>query len=121
VDRIAGEENLSSRFLLQLHLTDEPTKYGFSADELPGALAMADGFRHARLCGFMAMAPLEGGQEAARPVFERAKALFEAARSGRTGIEILSMGMSSDLEAAVSEGATHLRVGTALFGERPGT
>ena len=118
VERIAGEEGLASEFLLQLHLTDEPTKYGFSADEVPEALALADGFRHARLRGFMAMAPLEGGPEAARPVFARAKAQFDAARTGREGIGILSMGMSSDLEAAISEGATHVRVGTALFGER---
>jgi len=118
MERIAGEEGLASEFLLQLHLTDEPTKFGFSAQELPEALAMADGFRHARLRGFMAMAPLEGGPEAARPVFAKAKALLDASRQGRSGLDILSMGMSSDLEAAISEGATHVRVGTALFGER---
>jgi hypothetical protein len=118
VERIAGEENLSSEFLLQLHLTDEPTKHGFSPDELPEALALADGFRHARLRGFMAMAPLEGGPQAARPVFAKAKSLLESSRQGRIGMDILSMGMSSDLEAAISEGATHVRVGTALFGER---
>jgi uncharacterized pyridoxal phosphate-containing UPF0001 family protein len=118
VERIAGEDNLSSEFLLQLHLTDEPTKSGFSPEELPQALALADGFRHARLRGFMAMAPLEGGPEAARPVFAKAKSLLENSRHGRTGMDILSMGMSSDLEAAISEGATHVRVGTAIFGER---
>jgi hypothetical protein len=118
VERIAGEENLSSQFLLQLHLTDEPTKHGFSAEELPEALAMADGFRHARLRGFMAMAPLEGGPDAARPVFARARTILESHREGRPGLDILSMGMSSDLEAAISEGATHVRVGTAIFGER---
>lgn len=119
VERIAGEEGLASEFLLQLHLTGEPTKSGFSADELPEALALADGFRHARLRGFMAMAPLEGGAAAARPVFARARALLDASRPGRAGMDILSMGMSSDLEAAISEGATHVRVGTAIFGERP--
>ena len=119
VERIAGEEGLACEFLLQLHLTDEPAKHGFSAEELPEALALADGFRHARLRGFMAMAPLEGGPAAAHPVFARAKTLLEGSRSGRTGLDILSMGMSTDLEAAISEGATHVRVGTALFGERP--
>lgn len=118
VERIAGEEGLTSQFLLQLHLTDEPTKYGFSVQELPEALAMTDGFRHARLRGFMAMAPLDGGAQAAKPVFAKAKALLDASKSGRPGLDILSMGMSSDLEAAISEGATHLRVGTAIFGER---
>jgi pyridoxal phosphate enzyme (YggS family) len=118
VERISGEEGIASEFLLQLHLTDEPTKQGFSEEELPRALAMADGFRHARLRGFMAMAPLEGGPEAARLVFARAKALLEASRQVRPALDILSMGMSSDLEAAILEGATHVRVGTAIFGER---
>ena len=118
VERVAGEEGLRSEFLLQLHLTDEPTKHGFSPDELPEALSMLDGFRHAVARGFMAMAPLEGGREAARPVFARARTLLEASRAGRPGMDVLSMGMSGDLEEAVLEGATHLRVGTALFGER---
>ena len=118
VDRIAGEEGLVSEFLLQLHLTDEPTKQGFAPDEVPQALEIAAGFRHARLRGFMAMAPLEGGEEAARPVFAKARGLLESARSPGVELDILSMGMSQDLEAAILEGATHVRVGTALFGER---
>jgi PLP dependent protein len=118
VERVAAEEGLRSEFLLQLHLTGEPTKHGFSPDELPEALAMLDGFRHAVARGFMAMAPLEGGGEAARPVFERARTILDSARASRPGMDILSMGMSGDLEEAVLEGATHLRVGTALFGER---
>jgi len=70
------------------------------------------------LRGFMAMAPLDGGRQAARPVFARARALLVAYREGRPGMEILSMGMSQDLEEAIGEGATHVRVGTAIFGER---
>lgn len=118
VERIAGEEGLRSEFLLQLHLTSEPTKSGFAPDEIPAALELADGFRHATLRGFMAMAPLEGGLEAAKPVFARARALLDEHRTGRPRLDILSMGMSGDLEVAVAEGATHLRVGTALFGDR---
>ena len=118
VERIAGEEGLRPGFLLQLHLTGEATKSGFEPPELPRALELCDGFRHARLLGFMAMAPLEGGSDAARPVFARARGILESSRAGRPGLGILSMGMSGDLEEAVLEGATHLRVGTALFGER---
>jgi PLP dependent protein len=118
IDRIAGEEGLASEFLLQLHLTDEPTKQGFSPDEVPKALEMAAGFRHARLRGFMAMAPLEGGADAARPVFAKARTYLDMARVHGIGAEILSMGMSQDMEAAIAEGATHVRVGTAIFGER---
>ena len=118
IERIAGEEGLSSEFLLQLHLTDEPTKQGFSPDEVPRALEMAAGFRHARLRGFMAMAPLDGGVEAARPVFAKARAYLDLARVHGITADILSMGMSQDMEAAIAEGATHVRVGTAIFGER---
>jgi len=118
VDRIAGEEGLKSEFLLQLHLTSEPTKNGFSPSEIPAAMELADGFRHATLRGFMAMAPLEGGREAARPVFAQARTLLDVHRAGHPRLDILSMGMSGDLEEAVAEGATHIRVGTALFGER---
>lgn len=118
IDRIAGEEGLRSEFLIQLHLTDEPTKSGFSLDELPRALEIAAGFRHARARGFMAMAPLEGGAAAAGPVFARARAALEDARGQGLPFDLLSMGMSEDLEEAIREGATHVRVGTAIFGAR---
>lgn len=118
VDRISGEEGLSARFLVQLHLTDEPTKTGFSRDELPAAFAACQGLRHARLCGFMAMAPLEGDLEAARSTFVQAREIARNAQSRFPQATILSMGMSHDLEVAIQEGATHVRVGTALFGER---
>ena len=118
VDRVSVEEGLASEFLLQLHLTDEPTKHGFVPEDLPEALRIADGFRHARLRGFMAMAPLDGGRGTARPVFAQARALLEEFGHGRPELRLLSMGMSDDLEEAIAEGATHVRVGTAIFGER---
>lgn len=118
VDRIAGEEGLRSEFLIQLHLTDEPTKSGFSLDELPQALEIAAGFRHAKPRGFMAMAPLEGGSAAASPVFAKARTALEGAIRQGLALDILSMGMSEDLEEAIREGATHVRVGTAIFGAR---
>lgn len=119
VERIAGEEGLRSEFLVQLHLTDEPTKQGFALDELPEVLEKAAGFRHARLRGFMAMAPVEGGAAAAGPVFSKARSVLEQARGSGLDLDILSMGMSDDLEAAIGEGATHVRIGTAIFGARP--
>ena len=118
IDRIAGEEGLKSEFLLQVHLTDEPTKQGFAVEELGRALELVSGFRHAVLRGFMAMAPLEGAAAAARPVFARARKLLDATQAQGFGLDILSMGMSDDLEVAIAEGATHVRVGTAIFGTR---
>jgi hypothetical protein len=118
VERVATEEGIAPEFLLQLHLTEEPTKQGFAPEDLPGVLAISDGFHRARLRGFMVMAPSEGGRDAARPVFSRARALLDEFRAGRPGMDLLSMGMSQDFEEAISEGATHVRVGTAIFGER---
>lgn len=117
VERIAEEEGLAASFLLQLHLTGEPTKNGLLAEELDEVLEACRGFRHARLHGFMAMAPLEGGEAAARATFDRARALFEVHKQA-FGLDTLSMGMSDDLEAAIDCGSTHVRVGTALFGHR---
>lgn len=117
VERIGGEEGLSPEFLLQLHLTGEATKNGLLEDELPVVLDACRSFRHARCRGFMAMAPLEGGSEAARATFERARTIFERHRP-EFGFDTLSMGMSDDLEVAIACGATHVRVGTALFGTR---
>jgi len=117
VERIAGEEGFTSEFLLQLHLTGEATKNGLLEEELPAVLDTCRDFRHARCRGFMAMAPLEGGLDAARATFERARVLFERHRASY-GLDVLSMGMSDDLEVAIACGSTHVRVGTALFGAR---
>lgn len=119
IDRIAQEESLPTpEFLLQVHLTDEPTKQGFSIEEIPAALDACATLAHSRVRGFMAMAPLEGGSQAARATFARARELLERSKARLGGLEFLSMGMSHDLAEAVAEGATHVRIGTALFGER---
>lgn len=117
VDRIAREEGLAGSFLLQLHLTGEATKNGLLAEELDEVLEACRSFRHARLRGFMAMAPLEGGEAAASSTFDRARALYEVHKEV-FGLDVLSMGMSDDLEVAIACGSTHVRVGTALFGHR---
>jgi len=117
VERIAGEEGIERDFLLQLHLTGEATKNGLLEEELETVLRACDKFRHARLRGFMAMAPLVGGPTAARETFERARSLY-AKHGAEFGLDTLSMGMSDDLEVAVACGSTHVRVGTALFGSR---
>ncbi|HNY29545.1 MAG TPA: YggS family pyridoxal phosphate-dependent enzyme [Fibrobacteria bacterium] len=118
VDRISGEEGVSAAFLVQLHLTGEPTKTGFSPEEIPQALEACHRLAHAKLAGFMAMAPLEGSLDEARATFAKAREVAFRARAEFPGASHLSMGMSHDLEAAIQEGATLVRVGTALFGER---
>lgn len=118
IDRIAGEEGLRARVLLQLHLTDEPTKSGFSEAEFRELVPFCQKLTNAAVEGLMCMGPLEGGPEAAAPVFARARLLLEELRAACPAASVLSMGMSDDLEVAVREGSTLVRVGTAVFGSR---
>jgi pyridoxal phosphate enzyme (YggS family) len=101
-----------ARVLVQVDVTGEPTKGGCPPGEVP---ALVDRLRDAGLDvrGLMAVGPL-GPAEDARPGFRALTALAD-----RLGLDERSMGMSDDLEVAVEEGATMVRVGTALFGARP--
>jgi pyridoxal phosphate enzyme (YggS family) len=100
------------RILVQVGGTDEPTKGGCAPDDVPALVERAvDG--GLRVEGLMTIGPLEGGPEAARPVFRIVRRLVD-----ELGLARCSMGMSGDLEVAVEEGATEVRLGTALFGPR---
>lgn len=109
-----------TQLLLQVNLTGEASKSGFDAhtlglDELTRAIAE---LRGARVSGLMTIGP---HHEDPRPTFARLRGLRDALQD-RLGVPLpeLSMGMSADAEAAVAEGATLVRIGTALFGARPG-
>jgi PLP dependent protein len=117
VDRVAAADSIAqhapgARILVQVNVAAEPGKHGCSVDEAPGLVEHA---RNAALDvrGLMAVGPL-GPPEASRPAFRRLAQL-----AGDLELDELSMGMSGDLDVAVQEGATIVRVGTALFGPRP--
>jgi hypothetical protein len=107
--------------LIQVNVAGEAQKRGVAPDALAALLDRFAGLRHVRCEGLMTVPPLAADPEAARPHFAALRALAEreAARA-RPGVELreLSMGMSHDLEVAVAEGATLVRVGTAIFGTR---
>jgi hypothetical protein len=107
--------------LLEVHISGEATKHGFLPDEIEPFLAVAADCRHVSIRGLMGMASLEGGPDAARREFAGLREVRDRLQancpSGVT-LDELSMGMSHDLEVAISEGATLLRVGTAIFGAR---
>jgi pyridoxal phosphate enzyme (YggS family) len=109
---------------LEINLAGEPTKHGFQEDELIAALPALRELVHLRPVGVMAIPPpaAEAGQS--RPWF-RALARLRDRIAGAPGWTdfpgLLSMGMSDDFEVAIEEGATHVRVGSALFGSRPPT
>ncbi len=99
--------------MLEVRLSPEATKSGAAPADLPALVEAVRALPNVRLTGLMTMPPWSDDPEQSRPYFRR---LAELAR--QMGLPKLSMGMSHDLEVAVEEGATHVRVGTALFGER---
>jgi hypothetical protein len=99
--------------MLEVKLSTEESKSGAAPEELPELIAAVRSCAHLNLTGLMTMPPWSDDPEAARPIF---RALRELA--GRHGLRGLSMGMSHDLETAIEEGSTCVRVGTALFGKR---
>ena len=118
LDREAARAGRVLDALLQVNLSGEPQKSGATADALPEIVAGLRGFEHVRAVGLMTMPAPD--PEAARPVFARLRELAGAlrVRAGGEHLVELSMGMSDDFEVAVEEGATWIRIGTALFGRR---
>jgi pyridoxal phosphate enzyme (YggS family) len=115
---VATERRLS--VLLQVNVDRDPAKAGFAPEALPGALAAIEPLGALRPDGLMTIGRLVDDPEAARPTFAALRELSLALhRTHPTLGPALSMGMSDDLEVAVEEGATLVRVGRALFGERP--
>jgi pyridoxal phosphate enzyme (YggS family) len=117
--RIGVEQGRPVRALIQVDLAGEETKFGLAEAALLPALESLRGRDGLRLEGLMVLPPWVDDPDAARPFFRRLRALgARAAGEGLLAGRELSMGMSHDFEAAVEEGATIVRVGTAIFGER---
>jgi pyridoxal phosphate enzyme (YggS family) len=123
VDRLSGEERRGGPMpvYLQVNVDDDPAKAGFAPDELERSLDDLVGFANLEIRGLMTVGRLVGDPLDARPTFVALRKLSDRIRTreGRIGAG-LSMGMSDDYPVAVEEGATLVRVGRALFGERPG-
>jgi PLP dependent protein len=109
------------RVLIEVKLDSGSAKSGVSADELPRLAEALMGLPHLELAGLMGVPPYFEEPERARPYFRRLCELRDALRVKFGGelLPVLSMGMSQDFEVAIEEGATQVRVGTALFGVRP--
>jgi hypothetical protein len=121
LDEGASAVGRSIKLLAQVDLAGEPTKHGAPADQLPALWQSASGLRAARFVGLMLLPPAGDDPEAVRPFFRAARTLRDdllARGVDRSLLGELSMGMSHDFEVAVEEGATLVRVGTAIFGRR---
>ena len=114
IDNTLRERGRKMDVLVEVKLSDEVTKTGADPDDLPELLESAQSCTQIALVGLMTIPPWSKDAEQSRPYFQR---LAELAR--RYHLKELSMGMSGDLEVAVEEGASIVRVGTALFGARP--
>ncbi len=122
LDRLARELRPTARYpvLLQVNVDDDPAKAGFQPDDLEVSIARLSQLEHLEIRGLMTIGRLVETPEAARTTFRRLRGLSERWRSTAPGIGAeLSMGMTDDFEVAIEEGATIVRVGRALFGERP--
>jgi PLP dependent protein len=108
-----NESPTPRRVLVEVKLSPEDSKHGVLPDELPALLDELRPLPQLELRGLMTMPPYDDDAEKSRPYFTRLRELSE-----RFALPELSMGMSHDLEVAIAEGATEIRVGTALFGER---
>jgi hypothetical protein len=108
--------------LLEVNVAGEGTKFGFKPDALWESLRIINALPRLAVHGLMTIAPWSVDPEKARPSFRRLRELKQAAEQ-KLGAPLphLSMGMTGDFEAAIEEGATILRIGTALFGSRPKT
>jgi pyridoxal phosphate enzyme (YggS family) len=110
--------------LLQVHIAEEETKFGFSKEELTAALQAAElaNMKNIRIRGLMGMATFTTNEDQVRKEFKTLKKLFDAlakeALPENTTMSVLSMGMSGDYKLAIEEGSTMVRVGSAIFGQR---
>lgn len=105
--------NVPLKVMVEAKLADEDAKYGAEPEEMCDVIDEIRDSRNLRIYGLMTMPPWSEDPEAPRPYFRQLRLLAE-----NLGIKNLSMGMSNDFETAIEEGATHIRVGTALFGKR---
>ena len=119
LDRLGAERNLQSRVLLQVNTSGESSKHGFAEDAIADAAGEIAECMHVTVAGLMTIGPVSQAESATRDCFRRLYALREKIRSEHDlELRELSMGMSGDFEAAIEEGATIVRLGRILTGER---
>ena len=120
ISKRSESNNVTSRILLQANVSGEESKHGFAPHELKPAIDRIMELPSIEICGLMTMAPIEEYEGQAREVFAKTRVIYEDLKN-YTGLEswnVLSMGMSQDYRSAVYEGSTHIRIGTAIFGNR---
>lgn len=121
ISKEAVKHNRTMNILIEVNVAQEESKFGVSVDECEGLVLEIAKLPGVIIRGFMTVAPFVEDSEENREVFKKLKQLYVDIKSkniDNTNIDCLSMGMSGDYEVAIEEGATYVRVGTAIFGER---
>jgi pyridoxal phosphate enzyme (YggS family) len=118
INKHAGNVGKMQSVLIQVKLSDEESKYGIIKEELIGIIDALTGMKNLRIEGLMTIPPFFDDPEKVRPFFRELRETRDRVEAMGFGFAELSMGMSHDFEVAIEEGATMVRVGTAIFGER---
>lgn len=121
IEKRASRENRTINALIQVNISDEDQKSGCAPEDLEKILKYGQALKHTKVRGLMGMAAYTDDIEVVRPEFKLLKQLSEEHQhlnDGAVNLEHISMGMTNDFDAAIEEGATIVRIGTAIFGER---
>lgn len=120
INKRAAQNNRTINCLLQIHIAQEQTKFGFSEDEVIELLNSDEykQLKNIKVIGLMGMATFTDNQNQVRSEFKSLKTLFSALLTQHPTLNTLSMGMSGDYQIAIEEGSTMVRVGSSIFGKR---
>ena len=121
IEQEAAKKNVVVNILLEVNVAEEDTKFGLKVEEVIPLIEQISSFKHIKICGLMTIAPYVENAEENRNVFARLKQLsvdINKKNIDNVSVRELSMGMTNDYEVAIEEGATMVRVGTGIFGER---
>lgn len=121
IEKEAAKRNLTAQILIQVNIAEEETKFGLDTEELLRIIEEISKLPHVHIRGLMTSAPFVADPEENRCYFKKLHELFvdiEKKNIDNVTMDILSMGMTNDYEVAIEEGATMIRVGTGIFGER---
>jgi PLP dependent protein len=122
IDQHAPKYDKIMPVLVEVNIAHEAQKHGAMPEDVPGLVRQMSSLKNIHLCGLMTMGPFVEDPEELRPYFRQAKALFEKIKAlniANVSMDYLSMGMSDSFSIAIQEGATMIRIGTRIFGERP--
>lgn len=121
IEEASAKSNIVTNVLLEVNIAGEDSKHGIEPEKLEAFVEQISMFSHIKICGLMTVAPYTDFPEENRVYFKKMKQLMVDINSKNIDnvyMDVLSMGMTGDYEIAIEEGATHVRVGTGIFGHR---